>query len=68
MRESNAAIPALLNPASGSATRARAVLNAVQRPSRGIQGLIPERAIETYLTSHATVEMVEEPGSIAIDL
>jgi hypothetical protein len=40
---------------------------AFQPPARGLQGLIPEKAIATYLTSHATVEMAEEPGSIAID-
>jgi diacylglycerol kinase family enzyme len=40
---------------------------AFQPPGRGIQGLVPERAIETYLTSNATVEMPEGPGTIAID-
>jgi diacylglycerol kinase family enzyme len=40
---------------------------AFQPPARGIQGLVPEKAIETYLTSKATVEMAEEPGTIAID-
>jgi len=40
---------------------------AFQPPGRGIQGLVPEKAIESYLTSKATVEMAEEPGSIAID-
>lgn len=40
---------------------------AFQPPARGIQGLIPEKAIETYLTSHATIEVAEELGSIAID-
>ena len=33
----------------------------------GIQGLVPEKAIETYLTSNATVEIADGPGSIAID-
>ena len=40
---------------------------AFQPPGRGIHGLVPEKAIETYLTSRATVEMAEEPGWIAID-
>jgi diacylglycerol kinase family enzyme len=40
---------------------------AFQPPGGGIQGLVPEKAIETYLTSTATVAMAEEPGSIAID-
>lgn len=40
---------------------------AFQPPARGIQGLVPEKAIATYLTSKATVEMAEGPGSIAID-
>lgn len=40
---------------------------AFQAPSRGIQGLVPEKAFEAYLTSQATVAMEEEPGSIAID-
>ena len=40
---------------------------AFQPPGRGIQGLVPEKAIESYLTSKATVELAEEPGSIAID-
>jgi hypothetical protein len=40
---------------------------AFQAHSRGIQGLVPEKAFEAYLTSQATVAMDEEPGSIAID-
>lgn len=40
---------------------------AFQPRARGIQGLFPPKAIETYLTSTATVEMSEEPGFIAID-
>ena len=40
---------------------------AFQSPARGIQGLVPEKAIETYLTSTATVEMAHGPSSIAID-
>jgi diacylglycerol kinase family enzyme len=40
---------------------------AFQPPGRGIQGLVPEKAIATYLTSSARVEMAEGPGSIAID-
>ena len=40
---------------------------AFQPPGRGIQGLVPEKAIESYLTSKATVEMADDPGSIAID-
>ena len=40
---------------------------AFQPPARGIQGLVPEKALEAYLTSGATVEMAEGPGSIAID-
>jgi len=40
---------------------------AFQTRERGIQGLAPEKAIETYLTSRVTVQMAEEPGSIAID-
>jgi hypothetical protein len=40
---------------------------ALQPPGRGIQGLVPEKAIETYLTNSATVEIAEQPGSIAID-
>lgn len=40
---------------------------AFQPPARGIQGLVPEKAIEAYVTRNATVEMAEDPGSIAID-
>jgi diacylglycerol kinase family enzyme len=40
---------------------------AFQPPGGGIHGLVPEKAMESYLTSKATVEMAEEPGSIAID-
>lgn len=40
---------------------------ALQPPGHGIQGLVHEKAIETYLTSSATVEMAEGPVSIAID-
>jgi diacylglycerol kinase family enzyme len=40
---------------------------ALQPPGGGIHGLVPEKAMESYLTSKATVEMAEEPGSIAID-
>ena len=40
---------------------------AFQSPGRGIQGLFPEQAIESYLTSRATVQIAGEPGSIAID-
>jgi diacylglycerol kinase family enzyme len=40
---------------------------AFQPPGSGIHGLVPEKAMESYLTSKATVEMAEEPGSIAID-
>jgi len=40
---------------------------AFQPPGRGIQGLVPEKAVESYLTRNATVEMDEGPGSIAID-
>jgi diacylglycerol kinase family enzyme len=38
-----------------------------QPPRRGIQGLVPENALEAYLTSKATVEMADAPRSIAID-
>lgn len=48
-------------------TRLRIRKLAFQPPARGIQGLVPEKAIETYLTTRATVEIADEPGSIAID-
>jgi diacylglycerol kinase family enzyme len=40
---------------------------AFQPPGGGIQGLAPEHAMESCLTSKATVELAGEPGSIAID-
>jgi len=40
---------------------------AFQPPGRGLQGLVPEKAVETYLTSKATIEMAGAPALIAID-
>lgn len=40
---------------------------AFQSPSHGLQGLVPEKVIESYLTRRVTVELAEDPGTIAID-